>query len=149
MTEKEFQKQIWRMFDQITIADGVKGKVLGVNFTTRSVRAYISGAPEWVKCDLIETHITGKGGDADDDAIIEELHHRVINQTDEIERLKSEKKELEEKISGNLLSNLLRAVNMVKQGLTEKKTKIAKIDDGLAELELALNKIEKSYGCGT
>jgi hypothetical protein len=63
--------------------------------------------------------------------------------------LKSEKKELEEKISGNLLSNLLRAVNIVKEGLTEKKKKIAKIDDGLAELELTLNKIEKSYGFGT
>ena len=73
MTEQEFQKQVWRPYDQITTAGGVKGKVLNVCFTTKSVRAFISGAPEWLRCDLIETHTTGKGGDADDMTIIEEL----------------------------------------------------------------------------
>lgn len=87
MTEQEFSRQVWRMYDQITTADGIKGKVLNVCFTTKSVRAYISGSPEWIKCDMIETHTTGKGGDADDATIIEELHSRVIKQADEIERL--------------------------------------------------------------
>ena len=76
------------MYDQITTADGVKGKVLQVAFNTKSVRAYISGSPEWVKCDLIETHTTGKGADGDDTAIIEELHRRILAQTDEISRLR-------------------------------------------------------------
>lgn len=141
MTEQEFQIQVWRAYDQITTADGVKGKVLNVCFTTKSVRAFISGAPEWVKCDLIETHTTGKGGDADDAAIIEELHNRVIKQADEISRLREEKQALTDKISKNYLADILRSLNMIKEGITEKKNKIAKIDSGLFLIEDALAKM--------
>lgn len=144
MTEQDFQKQVWRPYDKITTADGVPGKVLGVSFTTKSVRAFISGAPEWVKCDLIETHTTGKGGDADDMTIIEDLHNKVLRQSDEIERLKDEKQLLVDKISKNYLADLLRAMNMVKEGIQEKKSKINKIDNGLALLQEALEKIEQS-----
>ena len=63
MTEQEFSRQVWRRYDQITTAEGVKGKVLQVAFNTKSVRAYISGAPEWIRCESIETHTTGKGAD--------------------------------------------------------------------------------------
>ena len=141
MTEQEFQRQVWRPYDQITTADGVKGKVLNVCFTTKSVRAFISGAPEWVKCDLIETHTTGKGGDADDAAIIEELHNRVIKQADEISRLREEKQTLTDKISKNYLADILRSLNMIKEGITEKKNKIAKIDSGLFLIEDTLAKM--------
>lgn len=144
MTEQDFQKQVWRPYDKITTADGVPGKVLGVSFTTKSVRAFISGAPEWVKCDLIETHTTGKGGDADDMTIIEDLHNKVLRQSDEIERLKDEKQLLVDKISKNYLADLLRAMNMVKEGIQEKKSKINKIDNGLTLLHEALEKIEQS-----
>ena len=144
MTEQDFQKQVWRPYDKITTADGVPGKVLGVSFTTKSVRAFISGAPEWVKCDLIETHTTGKGGDADDMTIIEDLHNKVLRQSDEIERLKDEKQLLVDKISKNYLADLLRAMNMVKEGIQEKKSKINKIDNGLSLLQEALGKIEQS-----
>ena len=141
MTEQEFQRQVWRAYDQITTADGVKGKVLNVCFTTKSVRAFISGAPEWVKCDLIETHTTGKGGDADDAAIIEELHNRVIKQADEISRLREEKQALTDKISKNYLADILRSLNMIKEGITEKKNKIAKIDSALFLIEDTLAKM--------
>ena len=144
MTEQDFQKQVWRPYDKITTADGVPGKVLGVSFTTKSVRAFISGAPEWVKCDLIETHTTGKGGDADDMTIIEDLHNKVLRQSDEIERLKDEKQLLVDKISKNYLADLLRAMNMVKEGIQEKKSKINKIDNGLTMIQEALEKIEQS-----
>ena len=144
MTEQDFQKQVWRPYDKITTADGVPGKVLGVSFTTKSVRAFISGAPEWVKCDLIETHTTGKGGDADDMTIIEDLHNKVLRQSDEIERLKDEKQLLVDKISKNYLADLLRAMNMVKEGIQEKKSKINKIDNGLTLIQEALEKIEQS-----
>ena len=144
MTEQDFQKQVWRPYDKITTADGVPGKVLGVSFTTKSVRAFISGAPEWVKCDLIETHTTGKGVDADDMTIIEDLHNKVLRQSDEIERLKDEKQLLVDKISKNYLADLLRAMNMVKEGIQEKKSKINKIDNGLTLLQEALEKIEQS-----
>lgn len=142
MTEQEFQTQVWRPYDRITTAEGVPGKVLGVSFTSKSVRAYISGAPEWVKCDLIETHTTGKGKDGDDVAIIEELHNRVLKQQDEIERLREEKQALTEKISKNYLSDLLRAVNMMKEGLAEKKSKMEKIDRGLELIANSLANME-------
>ena len=130
------------MYDQITTAEGVKGKVLGVSFSTKSVRAYISGAPEWVKCDLIETHTTGKGGDADDAAIIEELHNKIMSLTNQVETLKSEKKLLTDKISKNYMGDLLRAVNLMQQGLTEKKHKMEQIESGLSQVKDALAKMD-------
>ena len=142
MTEQDFIRQVWRPYDKITTAEGVPGKVLGVSFTTKSVRAFISGAPEWVKCELIETHTTGKGADGDDVAIIEELHNKVLRQADEIDRLREEKKTLTEKISKNYLGDLLRAMNIIKEGIQEKKNKIAKIDNGLEQIQSALAKME-------
>ena len=144
MTEQYFLRQVWRPYDKITTADGVPGKVLGVSFTTKSVRAFISGAPEWVSCTLIETHTTGKGADGDDVAIIEELHNKVLNQSDEINRLREEKKELAEKISKNYLGDLLRAVNLMEQGLREKKHKLDQIDSGLKQIQDALAKMEET-----
>lgn len=142
MTEQDFLRQVWRPYDKITTADGVPGKVLGVSFTTKSVRAFISGAPEWVSCTLIETHTTGKGADGDDVAIIEELHNKVLNQSDEINRLREEKKALAEKISKNYLGDLLRAVNLMEQGLREKKHKMDQINSGLKQIQDALAKME-------
>jgi hypothetical protein len=142
MTEQDFLRQVWRPYDKITTADGVPGKVLGVSFTTKSVRAFISGAPEWVSCTLIETHTTGKGADGDDVAIIEELHNKVLNQSDEINRLREEKKALAEKISKNYLGDLLRAVNLMEQGLREKKHKMDQIDSGLKQIQDALAKMD-------
>lgn len=142
MTEQNFQTQHWRMYDQITTADGIKGKVLGVSFTTKSVRAFISGAPEWVKCELIESHTSGKGGECDDATIIEQLHGKVINQASEIERLREEKKELSDKISHNYLGDLLKAINIMQQGLQEKKKKMEQIESGLKLIQDALAKIE-------
>jgi hypothetical protein len=142
MTEQDFLRQVWRPYDKITTADGVPGKVLGVSFTTKSVRAFISGAPEWVSCTLIETHTTGKGADGDDVAIIEELHNKVLNQSDEINRLREEKKALAEKISKNYLGGLLRAVNLMQQGLQEKKHKMDQIDSGLKQIQDALAKMD-------
>ena len=142
MTEQDFQRQVWRPYDKITTADGVPGKVLGVSFTTKSVRAFISGAPEWVSCTLIETHTTGKGGDGDDVAIIEELHNKVLKQADEIARLQDEKKLLQEKIAKNYLGDLLRAINTMEQGLREKKHKMEQIESGLSQIQAALEKME-------
>ena len=143
MTEQEFQKQVWRSYDQITTADGVKGKVLNVCFTTKSVRAYISGSPEWIKCDLIETHTTAKGADGDDAAIIEDLHNKLIDAQDKIVGLKNECAQLKERASGNHYAEILRSLNMIKEGLTEKKSKIAKIDSGLELIQNFMAKLEE------
>lgn len=131
MTEQEFQTQVWRPYDRITTAEGVPGKVLGVSFSSKSVRAFISGAPEWVKCELIETHTTAKGGECDDAAIIEELHNKVLNLNDRIEKLTQEKQLLTDKISKNYLAELLTAVNVLREGLTEKKSKMEKVERGI------------------
>ena len=141
MTEQEFSRQVWRMYDQITTADGVKGKVIQVAFNTKSVRAFISGAPEWIRCELIETHTTGKGADGDDTAIIEELHNKVLKQDERIGRLEEEKRLLQEKISRNYLGELLRAVNVMQQGLQEKKSKIRKVEDSLAAIADVVEKL--------
>lgn len=144
MTEQEFSRQVWRMYDQITTADGVKGKVLQVAFNTKSVRAYISGAPEWIKCELIESHTTGKGADGDDTAIIEELHNKVLKQDERIEKLEEERRLLQEKISRNYLGELLRAVNVMQQGLQERKHKIQQVENGLAAISSVIDKMNNS-----
>ena len=67
---------------------------------------------------------------------------KVQNQTEEIVRLQEERRLLTEKISKNYLGDLLRAVNLMKQGLQEKKHKMDQIDSGLKQLEETLSKIE-------
>ena len=127
----------------MTTDTGIETTVMNVCFSTRSVRIYVKNAPpEWLPCKRIMTHTTRKGGDADDSAIIEELHNRVIKQSDEIERLKKEKAVLAEKISKNYLSDILCAINMMKQGLTEKKNKLEKVERGLDLVVSTLAKIE-------
>ena len=142
MTEQDFLRQVWRPYDKITTCDGVPGKVLQVSFSTKSVRAFISGAPEWVSCTLIETHVTGKGANADEESLIDSLRDKVQNQATEIERLREERKVLAEKISKNYLGDLLRAINLMQQGLREKKHKMEQIDSGLKQIQDALSKMD-------
>ena len=129
------------MYDKITTAEGVPGKVLGVSFTTKSVRAYISGAPEWIRCESIETHTTGKGADGDDVAIIEELHNKVLSQGERIGKMEEERRLLQEKISRNYLGELLRAVNVMQQGLQERKRKHEQIESSLSAIAAVIEKI--------
>jgi hypothetical protein len=142
MTEQEFDQQVWRRFDIVTTDTGIETTVMNVCFTTRSVRIFIKNAPqEWLPCKRIVTHTTRKGGDADDGTIIEELHNRVVKQSDEIERLKKEKAVLAEKISKNYLGDLLRAVNIMEQGLRERKHKMEQIESGLQQIQATVEKI--------
>lgn len=142
MTEQEFQKQVWRMYDQITTADGVKGKVLNVCFTTKSVRAFISGAPEWVRCELIETHTTGKGADGDDSAIIEELHKKVLTLQGTIEKQQEQNAQLAEKLNMISGGELIKNVNVILSQLQEKKKRIEKIETCMIEVEAVVEKIK-------
>ena len=142
MTEQEFDTQVWRRFDLVTTDTGIETTVMNVCFSTRSVRIYIKGAPpEWLPCKRIVTHTTRKGGDADDSAIIEELHNRILKQDDKIVRLENEKAALAEKISKNYPAELLKAVNAIKEGLTEKKNKIEKIEKGLAAINAIMTNL--------
>lgn len=142
MTEQEFDSQVWRRFDVVTTDTGIETTVMNICFSTRSVRIFVKNAPpEWLKCERIEKHTTRKGGDADDLTIIEELHNRILKQSEQIERLKNEKAALTEKISRNYPAELLKAVNAIKEGLTEKKHKIEKIEKGLATLDDIFSKL--------
>jgi peptidoglycan hydrolase CwlO-like protein len=112
---------------------------MNVCFTTRSVRIYIKDAPpEWLPAKRIVTHTTRKGDTADGGTIIEELHDKIMKQDGQIERLKNEKAQLQEKISKNYLGDLLRAVNLMQQGLQEKKHKMEQIDSGLRQIQATL-----------
>ena len=143
MTEQEFDTQVWRRFDVVTTDTGIETTVMNVCFSTRSVRIYIKGAPpEWLPYKRIVKHTTRKGGDADDLTIIEELHNRILKQNDEIERLKQEKAVLVDKISKNYLGDILQAINLMKEGLTEKKKKTEKVERALDMVVSALAKIE-------
>jgi uncharacterized coiled-coil protein SlyX len=142
MTEQEFDQQVWRRFDNVTTDTGIETTVMNVCFTTRSVRIYVKNAPpEWLPCKRIEKHTTRKGDTADEGTIIEELHNRILKQSEQIERLKNEKAALAEKISRNYPAELLKAVNAIKEGLTEKKHKIEKIEKGLATLDDIFSKL--------
>ena len=143
MTEQEFDSQVWRRFDIVTTDTEIETTVMNVCFSTRSVRIFVKNAPpEWLPCKRIMTHTTRSGGDADDMALIEELHNRVIKQSDEIERLKNEKAALVDKISKNYLGDILQAVNIMKEGLTERKKKTEKVERALELIVSALARIE-------
>jgi hypothetical protein len=145
MTEQEFDQQVWRRFDVVTTDTGIETTVMNVCFSTRSVRIFVKNAPpEWMPFKRIEKHTTRKGDTADEGTIIEELHNRVVKQSDEIERLKKEKAALAEKISKNYLGDLLRAVNLMQQGFIEKKHKMEQIDCGLKQIQDALEKMNKT-----
>ena len=132
MTEQEFDQQVWRRFDNVTTDTGIETTVMNVCFSTRSVRIYVKNAPaEWLPFKRIVAHTTRKGDTADEGTIIEELHNRILKQDEKIARLENEKAALAEKISRNYPAELLKSVNMLKEGLTEKKHKLEKIERGL------------------
>ena len=142
MTEQEFDTQVWRRFDVVTTDTGIETTVMNVCFTTRSVRIYVKNAPpEWLPCKRIEKHTTRKGDTADEGTIIEEMHNRILKQDEKIVRLEKEKAVLAEKISKSYPSEILKAVNAIKEGLTEKKHKIEKIEKGLATLDDIFSKL--------
>ena len=142
MTEQEFDQQVWRRFDVVTTDTGIETTVMNVCVTTRSVRIYVKNAPpEWLPCKRIEKHTTRKGDTADEGTIIEEMHNRILKQDDKIVRLEKEKAVLAEKISKSYPSEILKAVNAIKEGLTEKKHKIEKIEKSLATLDDIFSKL--------
>ena len=145
MTEQEFDQQVWRRFDVVTTDTGIETTVMNVCFSTRSVRIYIKDAPpEWMPCKRIVTHTTRKGDTADEGTIIEELHNKIMKQGDEIQRLLDEKKLLVDKISKNYLGDLLRAVNLMKQGLQERKHKMELVDNSLMQIQAVLDNMKNN-----
>ena len=142
MTEQEFDQQVWRRFDIVTTDTGIETTVMNVCFTTRSVRIFVKNAPpEWMPCNRIVTHTTRKGGDADDSAIIEELHNRVLGLQDRVDKLTEEKGKLMEQIKKNHAGELLTQVNIIGSQLNEKKKRIEKIETSVQLIREIVEKI--------
>jgi hypothetical protein len=57
--------------------------------------------------------------------------------------LKNERQQLTEKIGKNYLSEILRVVNMIKEGMAEKKAKLAKVDSALTSIESILARVNE------
>ena len=97
---------------------------------------------KWLQFKRSVAHTTRKGDTADEGTIIEELHNRILKQDEKIARLENEKAALAEKISRNYLKDILQSVNMLKEGLTEKKNKLEKIERGLDLIVSTLARID-------
>lgn len=78
MTEKEFLQQVWRPYDVVVIDDNLRGSVMNVCFSSRSVKLTINGTQDWFRCESISEHIT-KCGNTDDASIIEDLHNKLMS----------------------------------------------------------------------
>ena len=127
----------------MTTDTGIETTVMNVCFTTRSVRIFVKNAPpEWMPCNRIEKHTTRKGGDADDGAIIEELHNRVLGLQDRVDKLTEEKGKLMEQMKKNHAGELLTQVNIIGSQLNEKKKRIEKIE---TSVQLIREIVEKIY----
>lgn len=143
MTEQEFDQQVWRRFDIVTTDTGIETTVMNVCFTTRSVRIFVKNAPpEWLPCNRIVSHTTRKGDDADDSAIIEELHNRVLGLQARVDKLTEEKAKLMEQMKKNHAGELLTQVNIIGNQLQEKKKRIEKIE---TSVQLIREIVEKIY----
>ena len=141
MTEKDFLRQVWRVHDQITTTDGVPGKVIGVSFTTKSVRAFVSGAPEWVSFALIETHTTGHGKDGDETAMTEQLRQKLDFASQRVEVQQERIRELEEKLARNYAGDLLKNVNVILNVCREKKARAEKMEACMEQILQTLESI--------
>jgi len=142
MTEREFDMQVWRRFDIVTLDTGIETTVMYVCFSSRSVRIYVKNSPpEWVGFERIVSHKSRFGGETDDAAIIEELHNKIMAAGDKITRLEHEKQALNEKLSKNHIGALLTQVNVITTSLDEKKKRIARLESTMALVKEVVEKI--------
>jgi predicted RNase H-like nuclease (RuvC/YqgF family) len=137
MTEKEFDQQVWRRFDTVTLDTGMETTIMNVCFSTRSIRIYVKSAPpEWVSFERITKHKSRFGStDEDADDIIEKLHSTVLGHQERIDKLEAERKELREQLSKNYAGALLTQINIVGSQLQEKRKRIDRIEASLLSIE--------------
>lgn len=146
MTEQEFMKQIWRPFDTVEIEGGIKGRVLNVCFTTRSVKVPIgNGCADWFDCKLIISHQSNTGN-VDDAGIIESLHNRLMAANDRndaqqriIEQQREKIQSLNDKIANASNTALRKSVNIIAASLVTKKKTIEDIDKAVARINELLD----------
>lgn len=141
MTEQEFRKQVWRMYDIITLNGGVEGSVFGVNFYRKSVNVCINNVTEWVPFESIETHKTSGGNNANEDSNIDIMQKRIQNQTEVIKKLEEENKILSERTSDDALNDLLRAVKVLTHKVEARKNYLEQVDSCIAEIKSRIKEL--------
>lgn len=138
MTEKEFMRQVWRPLDTVTVDGGIKGRVISVSFATKSVKVQVSKeVHEWFKYDLIDEHQSIKGL-PDDDAIIEDLHNKLMAANKRNEDLQAIVTELKMKVNGDAkqeeLRKIRKASNKIFDAMNSIDSKLRHIDEYLTNL---------------
>jgi len=137
-------RHVWRPYDTVELENGIKGRVLNVCFSTRSVRVPIGqGVSEWFKCDAIVKHnsVTGEPTDIE---IIEDLHNKLMAANKRNEDLQLIKVKLESQISKCNTGELRRCVNILANALVEKKKTIESIEKAVARINESLDKNENN-----
>jgi len=126
MTEQEFLRQVWRPYDTV-IVDGMTGRVTTICFSSRSVKATLSkDVHEWFKYDMIEEHQSIKGF-SDDDAIVEDLHNKLIaanKRNEDLQRIVDTQKEKLSNDPSEGLKKLRKFVTEVRDALATKQKRV-------------------------
>lgn len=144
MTEKEFDQQIWRRYDTVTLDNGLTAVISNVAFATRCVRVYVKDLPgEWFKCERIESHRSRKGDASDDISIIEELHNTVLAKDKQIEALEAKNRKMSEELKTSHTKEILTSVRSLQQQLAEKQKRNNHIDNLLRNIERVLGSLEE------
>lgn len=144
MTEKEFDQQIWRRYDTVTLDNGLTAVIGNVAFATRCVRVYMKDLPgEWFKCDRIESHRAHKGEPGDDISIIEELHNTVLAKDKQIEALEAKNRKMAEELKTSHTKEIHADVLALRQQLAEKQKRNDHIDNLLRKIETVLGNMEE------
>lgn len=146
MTEQEFMTQVWRPFDTVEIEGGIKGRVINVCFSSRSVKVPIgNGCADWFGCKLIVSHQSNTGN-VDDAGIIESLHNRLMAANDRndaqqriIEQQREKIQSFNDKIEHASNSALRKSVNILAASLVTKKKTIEDIDKAVARINEMLD----------
>ena len=143
-------RQIWRPLDTVTVDGGIKGRVISVSFATKSVKVQVSKeVHEWFKYDLIDEHQSIKGL-PDDDAIIEDLHNKLMaankrndDQQKIIDDYKKKMEDLKQRAATSSVTTLRKQVNVLIADLVVKKKLIGSIESATTRINDVLDKIEE------
>ena len=145
MTEREFLQQVWRPYDTVTIETGIKGRVVNVCFSTRSVRIMMpQGSPEWFKCDMVSVHKSATG-EPNDLCIIEDLHKKLMEAQNRIDNLQAENEKMKQRMESRNMEAIGRHLNEIAAILSMKKKRIEKLESCIGEIEDIIETMKMSH----
>ena len=145
MTEQEFDQQIWRRYDTVTLDNELTAVVSNVAFNSRCVRIYVKDLPgEWFKCERIVSHTSRKGKEPSDVAsIIEELHKKVLSQNEQINSLLKKNSDMADRLRNGHTEAIREILTTMSTQLNEKKSRLECVDSCLKRIEKVLDNLEK------